>query len=230
VNTLIIIIPARGGSKRVPLKNIYPLNKIPLLTYTLNTINECDLNIKTYISTDDERIVSVASDFKNIEIVMRPIEISTDNASTESALLHVLSEHKKQNETPKWVMTLPPTSPFRKASTIKKFIEQAYTCQENIDCLMSVTENRGDFWQMLNNGIMHRLFPQAPRSQQERTPLYEENSAVYVSRTKSLIETGLIFGRVVKGIVIPSIEGFDINNYEDLIIAENIIKSLKIKS
>ena len=217
---MIIVIPARGGSKRLPHKNIHPLKGKPLLAYTLEAIEAAGLKIPTYVSTDDERIAEVAHAHPGVEVVMRPTEIASDTASTESVLLHVLDVLAVRGYVPQWLMTLPPTSPFRSAGTIRSFAESAANCAKDIDCLMSVTENRGDFWRMQDDGCMQRLFPDAPRRQQDRTPLFEENSAVYVSRTQALRDTGFILGRAVRGIAIPAIEGFDINNPEDMRLAE----------
>lgn len=217
---MIIVIPARGGSKRLPHKNIHPLKGKPLLAYTLEAIAATALDIPTYVSTDDERIAAVARAYPGVEVIMRPDEIASDTASTESVLLHVLDVLAEKGQAPQWLMTLPPTSPFRTATTIRSFAEAVTGCADHIDCLMSVTENRGDFWRMGPDGRMDRLFSDAPRRQQDRTPLFEENSAVYVSRTRALRDTGLILGRAVRGIPIPALEGFDINNPEDMRLAE----------
>jgi CMP-N,N'-diacetyllegionaminic acid synthase len=219
---LIIVIPARGGSKRLPNKNIHPLKGKPLLAYTFEAIAASGLKIPTYLSTDDERIAAVARAYPGVEVVMRPAEIASDTASTESVLLHVLDVLAKRGRAPTWLMTLPPTSPFRSIETIRSFAESAAVCASDIDCLMSVTENRGDFWRTQDDGRMQRLFSDAPRRQQDRSPLFEENSAVYVSRAQSLRDTGSILGRSVRGIAIPAIEGFDINTPEDMRMAESL--------
>lgn len=217
---MIIVIPARGGSKRLPHKNIHPLKGKPLLAYTLEAIAATGLSIPTYVSTDDERIADVARSYPGVEVVIRPAEIAGDTASTESVLLHVMDVLAERGQAPQWLMTLPPTSPFRTAGTIRSFAEAVANCADDFDCLMSVTENRGDFWRMQADGRMVRLFPDAPRRQQDRTPIFEENSAVYVSRTCALRNTGFILGRAVRGIPIPALEGFDINNPEDMRLAE----------
>lgn len=217
---MIIVIPARGGSKRLPHKNILPLKGKPLLAYTLEAIKATGLKIPTYVSTDDERVADVARTYPGVEVVMRPAEFASDTASTESVLLHVLDILAERGQAPRWLMTLPPTSPFRSADTIRKFAESTAGCANDIDCLMSVTEDRSDFWRMHDDGRMQRLFPEAPRRQQDRTPLFEENSAVYMSRAQALRDTGFILGNSVRGIAIPSIEGFDINTAEDMRLAE----------
>ena len=220
---MIVVIPARGGSKRLPQKNIYPLNGRRLLEYTLDEVSAAKVIFPIYLSTDDKKIANVALGYPQVEVLYRPKEIAKDNASTESVLLHTLDMMKKRGlEEPKWIMTLPPTNPFRSAATIRKFINFAETCNDNIDCIMSVTENKGDFWKKNDFNNMERIFQNAPRRQQEREPIYEENSAIYVTRTKALKDTGLIFGKIVFGINISRIEGFDINTVEDIKIAERI--------
>mgnify|MGYP001288671682 CR=1 FL=1 len=217
---MIIVVPARGGSKRVPLKNIHLLMGKPLLSYTLESISASGLDIPTYVSTDNEQIASLAKSYPGIEVLMRPQHISDDNASTESVLLHVLDIVSDSSKIPKWLMTLPPTSPFRSPATIRKFALEAMSCEISVDSLMSVTENRGDFWQMHKNGLMKRVSPNAARRQQDREPFYEENSAVYLTRTTALRKTEFILGKNVRGITIPFLEAVDINNNEDFLFAE----------
>ncbi len=219
---MVIVIPARGGSKRIPQKNIYPLKGKPLLCHTLDLIHLSGLRLPTYVSTDEPAIAKVASHYDFIDVVMRPKNLALDNSSTEDVLLHTLDYVSQTKQYPEWIITLPPTSPFRTIPTLIKFVNYAKKCEHDIDCIMSVTENRGDFWRMGGNGIVTRLFPDAPRRQQDRTPLYEENSAIYITRTKSLITTGSILGKVTLGIPISEFEGFDINTIEDIRIAEKI--------
>lgn len=219
---MIIVIPARGGSKRIPRKNIYPLKGKPLLCHTLDLIFLSGLRIPTYVSTDEPAIAEVASHYDFVDVVMRPDSLALDNSSTEDVLIHALDYVSKLKQCPEWIITLPPTSPFRTIPTLIKFINYAKNCSQNIDCIMSVTENRGDFWKMDGEGVLTRLFQDAPRRQQDRIPLYEENSAIYITRTKSLIATKSILGKVTIGLPISVSEGFDINTIEDIRIAEKI--------
>lgn len=219
---MIVVVPARGGSKRLPGKNIHPLAGRPLLEHTLSAVRKARLAFPVFVSTDDDAIAAVAHRCEGVQIIKRPVELATDSASTESVLLHVLDSLMPNGITPEWIMTIPPTSPFRKSETIRRFAEAVLAEPDAQDCLMSVTENRGDFWMTERNGLLTRLFPNAPRRQQDRTPLYEENSAIYVSKVSALRETGSILGGRVRGLVIPPIEGFDINTIDDLRLAEYI--------
>jgi CMP-N,N'-diacetyllegionaminic acid synthase len=219
---MIVVVPARGGSRRVPLKNIAPLGGRPLLSHTLAQAAAAGLLADVVVSTDAEAIALVARE-AGVRVLMRPAALASDTASTESVLLHVLDTLAAEGRRDEWVMTLPPTSPFRSADTIRGFVAQLATIAPAIDCLMSVTETRGDYWRRDAEGRLQRLFPDAPRRQQDREPLYEENSAIYITRVKALRETGFILGRAVEGMAIPGREALDINTAEDLRLAEALM-------
>jgi CMP-N,N'-diacetyllegionaminic acid synthase len=227
---VIVVVPARGGSKRVPYKNIYPLAGKPLLEFTLDAIRAAGLECPVYVSTDDEAIARVAKGQKGVSVIYRPMELADDAATTESVLLHALDEVAAKGISPTWIMTLPPTSPFRKPETIRRFAEAVFAAPDAQDCLMSTTENRGDFWLQQDDGTLLRLFPDAPRRQQERIPMYEENSAIYVTRVSVLRSTGLILGRRVRGVPISANEGFDINTKEDFALAECLAATPAVQS
>lgn len=219
----VIIIPARGGSTRVKNKNIRPLNGRPLLHYSLKCLKEGALLDKTYVSTNDPKIAECAYGC-NANVIDRPDTLANATASTESALLHALDVLETQNIYADWIMTLPPTSPFRTLKNIQDVISLAQNSKNDTDCIMSVTENRGDFW-CLNGGRFQRLFPHAPRRQQDRDPLFEENSAIYMTRVTSLKETNSVLGHKVEPYYMDALEAIDINDPLDFEIAEAISKS-----
>jgi CMP-N-acetylneuraminic acid synthetase len=221
---MIIVIPARGGSKRVLNKNIIQLHGKPLICHTLDTIEEMGLDIPVYVSTDSKQIADIVLEYSKVNVIMRPTKISTDSATTEDVLLHVLETIGFEVD---WVITLPPTSPFRRATTICEFINEVGSSSKKIDCLMSVTENRGDFWHFNNEKKFTRLNPEAPRRQQERNPLYEENSAIYINRVTSLAKYQSIIGGCILPKIISNIEAFDINTNEDLNMAKIIAEKLE---
>jgi CMP-N,N'-diacetyllegionaminic acid synthase len=211
------VIPARGGSKRAPRKNIRPLGGKPLLVYTIAAAREAGLGDATFVSTEDAEIAAVAKAL-GCAVIPRPDTLATDAASTEGVLLHALDEAAKQGWHPKWILTLPPTSPFRRASTIRFFMDHA--AASGVDCLLALTENRASLWRHAPDGKIARLFPDAPRRQQDRAPLYEENSAIYLTAVPVLRATGLVLGTSQRGIAIDPIEGFDINSELDFVLAE----------
>lgn len=221
----LIVIPARGGSKGIPLKNIYPVGGKPLLMYSLEMIKRVEFDGDVAVSTDSEKIKEVAASVPGIEIVDRPQDIAGDKASTESALLHALEvmENRKQCVYDA-VVTLQATSPLRTPETVKACLRQYEIDRDKYDALLTLTETRTDYW--IKDGEAHyrRLYPDAPRRRQDRDPIYIENSAVYITDKQSLIETGSVLGHAVNGYVIPEREGVDINEPIDILLAEELLK------
>tara|TARA_A100001015_G_scaffold317008_1_gene432763 strand:- start:255 stop:938 length:684 start_codon:yes stop_codon:yes gene_type:complete len=218
----IIIIPARGGSKRIKNKNIALLKNKPLLSYTIDTLIEANLLAHTRVSSENYLIKQIAKK-QGVQIIDRPPELASDNASTESVLLDALKQLAKVGVNPQWVMTLPPTSPFRKAKTIKLFMDKIDIIKEDIDCIMSVSATKDDFWRSDDKMILSRLLEDAPRRQQDRQPLYIENSAIYITRVSSLKNYNNILGKKTLGIPLDNLQSIDINTQEDLDYAEFLL-------
>ena len=219
---ILIVIPARGGSKGIPKKNIYLLRGKPLIGYTIEAIQKANLkDADVVVSTDSEEIKQVALSYEGIVVVDRPAELSGDRASTEGALLHAI-DYMETTTTKKYdaVMTMQPTSPLRNAATLIDFVEAYKSNCSDFDAYLSLTEDRTDFWICDDSQAFHRLYPNAPRRRQERCPIYRENSAYYITDVAALRKTHSVLGTKANGFVIPESEGIDINEKVDLIIAE----------
>lgn len=221
---LLIVIPARGGSKGIPKKNIRPLNGKPLLAYTLEAAIKADVSPHIYVSTDCPEISAITANFGG-RVIRRPEAIAHDTASTEAALLHALDTVEASGDRFSAILTLPPTSPLRTSATISAFVERFYEVSDRYDALLSLSEHRGDFWVQEGEGQYRRLFPNAPRRRQERQPLYLENSAMYATRVDALRATSFILGRSSTGFLISDREALDINEPLDLLIAEQLLKN-----
>lgn len=225
----LIVVPARGGSKGIPKKNIYPVNGKPLLMYTLDLLEETELkDADIVVSTDSNDIKAVAKKYRNITVIDRPDEISGDRASTESVLIHALDvmeeKHGKKYDA---VITLQATSPLRKRKTLLEFVEMYENLFPSFDAQISLNEDRTDFWIKREDGRFERLHKDAPRRRQEREPLYVENSAYYITDVDALRSTGSILGTAVNGYIISDVEAVDINDPVDILIAENLIRELE---
>lgn len=225
--SFIIIVPARGGSKRIRRKNLAEVGGKPLISWTLDLLSSMNLQSQTIISSEDKAILELAEQL-NFKAFCRSEMTASDTASTESVLLEVLNQYKHADLSKiEWVVTLQPTSPFRKAETLRWLLEQldgAY----RVDGFFSVTANLGDFWIGRGRNLsLDRLFPDAPRRQQDREPLFEENSAYYATRVKSLVATGSILGPKGRrhGFDIEKIEGFDVNEPFDLLLANALVEA-----
>lgn len=220
--SLLTVIPARGGSKAIPKKNIVPLGGKPLLGWTIEAARAAGNCGRIVVSTDAPDIAAVARRY-GAEVIDRPAELSGDTASTESALLHALDVAEREGELSDAVLTLPPTSPFRKSETIRAFVERFAALAPDEDALFTLHEDRTDFWVQESDGMFRRRDPNAPRRRQDRQPLYAENSAMYCTRTTALRETGFILGRHPVGFIISAEEALDINEPRDLAYAALLI-------
>lgn len=225
---ILVIIPARGGSKGIPLKNIYPLANKPLIEYTIESILNTKNEFTVAVSTDSDEIAQVVSKYSEVHIVKRPENLSGDNASTESTLLHCIEWFEKEKyQKFDYVITLQPTSPFRKSETIDKFVSEFINLGNEYDAQLTLTENYTDFWVQDSVDNFSRLYKNASRRRQERKPLYAENSCIYITSVQTLKETKSVLGSKINGFVIDEIEGFDINEMVDIKIAESYIINLK---
>ena len=211
---ILCVIPARGGSKRVPNKNMAVVGGRPMLWWTIQAALGAGLH--PWVSSESDEILSYAIAHGALAL-RRPLELAADASSTESVLLHALGAAERKP----WVMTLPPTSPLRTAETIQKVLD---TPRGDAEALMTVTDYRGDLWQRCGS-FLTRMQAAAPRRQQEREPLWEENSAVYLTNTMSLYtsQSVLGYGNVI-GVPISRREAWDVNDPLDLLVADALLR------
>lgn len=217
----LIVIPARGGSKGIPKKNIALVSGKPLLEYTIEVALKSGIKGDIVLSTDSDEIANVAKKYSEVTIIERPGYLAEDSAKTEDALLHAV-EYMKQmfNEDYDCVITLQPTSPLRTVNTLREFIEEFKEKAHVHDAQLTLTESRSDYWIREKNGNFKRLFPDAPRQRQERNPIFIENSCIYITTVNALKKNKSVLGSSVNGYVIPEVEGIDINEPIDIVIAE----------
>lgn len=223
MQNLAIVVPARGGSKRIPDKNIVLLGGRPLLCYTLEAARASQVAARLVVSTDSPQIGAIALE-EGAEVIHRPRVLAADASSTEAVLLHALDVFAAEGFSPDALLTLPPTAPLRTARTIQNFVRAFETQGGGFDAMISLTENREYYWMRGTGGAYVRLFPNAPRRRQERTPLYAENSALYLTRSRALRESGSILGRSVTGYPLDPVEALDINEPIDLAWAEFLLR------
>lgn len=181
MHSILAIIPARGGSKGIPRKNIRLLAGKPLIAYTIEQARGAQAITRVIVSTDHDEIASVAEEF-GAEVVKRPAELATDTATSESALKHVL-EHLAETEkyAPDLVVFLQCTSPVRTPNDIDRAIQ--LLLDQKADSLVSVTLWHGTNW-TLEDGKAESVtfdYRNRPRRQDMR-PQFRENGSIYVFR------------------------------------------------
>ena len=216
------IIPARGGSKAIPRKNIVLLGGKSLLAWTAEAASASQLN-QIIVSTDDEEIASHA-EACGIEVpFLRPAAIAGDDAATIDVVLHALDELATEFDA---VMVLQPTSPFRTVADIDACL--LLLNNSDADSVISVVDVGGHHparMKFLKDGILvDPPFGEQieNQSRQDLTPMYIRNGAIYLTRTH-VIQAGTFKGRVCLAHVMPPERSINIDEPLDLAIAEAMV-------
>jgi CMP-N,N'-diacetyllegionaminic acid synthase len=218
---VLAIVPARGGSKGLPSKNIRMIAGKPLLAYTIQCARRSRSIDRLVVSTDAEAIANIARE-AGAEVIMRPAAFATDEAPTELALLHALDTLKAvDGYEPDAVMTLEPTSPLRSPELIDRCVDAM--CRHDADSILTVTETRECFGTIVDGRFEYLIKNQA-RRRQERAPLYRESSTVYLTRVQTLRTRRSVLGERLYPVIVDPAEAIDINSPLDLAVAEAVLR------
>jgi CMP-N-acetylneuraminic acid synthetase len=216
------IIPARGGSKSIRNKNMHLLGGKPLIFYTINQALKSKIFDKIIVSTDSNTIIDYSKKFKGISVIKRPKNISGDKSPTIDALLHACNVlYKEKGVYPHIVLTIEPTSPFRKVSTIKKSINLLKK-NKKIDSIMSVKKTKEVFVNIKKNLV---ILSKKARRRQDRDFLFIETGTLWATKYDVLKKKKSILGKNCLPIFVDQIESIDINEKKDLELASIIIKN-----
>lgn len=212
----IAIIPARGGSKRLPNKNIRCLNHIPLIAYSIKYARKHHFIDQVYVTTNCPEIKKVAISY-GAQVIDRPEHLSGDFEPTVSALKHVLLTI----QTPvKNVILLQATNPLRPVNlltdTFNTFINN------NLDSLFTVSRNENKLGKIQNNTFIPFNYTIGQRSQ-DLEPLYYENGLVYITQAKHIINNTIITNNAFPFIENSIYSKVDIDYIEDFEYAEFVI-------
>ena len=219
----IIIIPARGGSKRLPGKHIFPLGGLPLIEHSINYAQaNREIISQIIVSTDDLTIKEIAHK-KGVEVVERPQYLSSDTATTVSALKHVLESLNCEAEN---VILLQPTNPLRPT----KLLGEAYKKFQsgNYDSLMAVTRDSHKFGKIENGKFVPFNYTFGQRSQ-DLEPLYYENGLLYIAKSKLILQEKLLGENNYPFITDHPYSTVDIDVREDFEYAEFLLAREKEK-
>lgn len=221
---VLALIPARGGSKGIPGKNLRPLGGKPLLAHTLDQALSAPRIGRVVVSTDDETIARVARDY-GAEVVHRPADLSGDEASSESALLHALEALREADGyEPELVVFLQATSPLRPAGAIDEAIDLLEA--EGADSLFSACPVEGFVWRTAPGQSEPQPLtydPSArPRRQEVGTDLLE-NGSIYVFRPWVLRDLGNRLGGKVTVVSMDPLDSYQVDEPEDLDFMERLL-------
>jgi CMP-N,N'-diacetyllegionaminic acid synthase len=224
----LVIIPARGGSKGVPKKNIKVLGGKPLIQWTIDVAREIFEDNIICVSTDNFQIKKVVENLGLSVPFIRPKNLSTDTAGTYEVLLHALNYYENLGYFPDVIILLQPTSPFRTSKQIKEALE-LYT--SNIDMIVSVKETKSNPYFVLReeneNGFLVKSKDSNNIRRQDVPKVWELNGATYVINTKSLKNNTLNKFEKVKKYEMDEISSHDIDTLYDWELAQFLEKKIK---
>jgi len=225
--SVLAIIPARGGSKGVPRKNIRVVAGKPLIAWSITEAQKSRYIDRLVVSTDDTEIAAVAQQW-NCEVpFLRPKELALDDTPGIAPVVHML---KTLPEMFKLVVLLQPTSPLRSIDDIDGCIE--FIMQKNAkSCVSVVQPNKSPYWmyRIDDNDIMKPLFPGEWGRRQDLPEAYALNGAVYVADTDWLLEKNTFVAEQTVAYKMPQDRSLDIDSEEDLMYFEMIIKNRENK-
>ena len=222
---VLAIIPARGGSKGIPKKNIRLLASKPLIHYTIHSAQGSKYIQDIIVSTDDDEIANVARS-QGATIIKRPSEISSDTSPTIDTILNVIEQCENQCMHPEIVILLQPTSPLRTSSDIDAAIE--LFMHGECDSVISVVEaNHPPYWNMVIKGsYLQPIFDEKTLKmrRQDLPQTYFPNGAIYIASVATLKKNHSFDCPKTKPYIMTADKSIDIDNEFDLFLAETLLK------
>jgi N-acylneuraminate cytidylyltransferase len=220
VTEVVAVIPARGGSKGVPRKNVRRVGGVPLVARAIAAARATASIERVFVSTDDQEIAAVAQEW-GAHVIARPAELADDEASSESVLLHALDALEDQGIIPEVLVFLQATSPFIDPRDIDVAIDLVAANEH--DCVFSAIETYGFVWAAdagIASGVNHD--PSVRPRRQDREPHYLETGAFYVMDAAGFRDARhRFFGRV--GLVeVAERTAIEIDSEEQLALAQAI--------
>ena len=219
----IAIIPARGGSKGLPRKNIKPLLGRPLIAYSIEQCLNSTAIDQVFVSTDDDEIATV-SESCGARIIRRPDPISGDTASSESALVHAMEALERLDIKPDYVFFLQCTSPIRRSDDLDNAFQQLV--EQQADSLLTASPSHSFIWKLDTNNEAQTVnydYRNRPR-RQDMEPQYKENGSFYIFSPRVLAEYGNRLGGKIALHIMPEECAYEIDSEVDFKVIESLMQ------
>ena len=223
---MMAIIPARGGSKGLPRKNLRPLGGIPLIAWTIKAAKESQLIDFVVVTSDDPEILDIAQQFGADHLISRPKFLASDNATTIQVVDHVF----ELLPPPKTFVLLQPTSPLRSSAVLNHAID--FFIENNALSLVSVTESsESPYWTFLiQNQSLVPVIPtlQMPNLRQQIPKTFVLNGAIYISDTQLFLKIRKFVSEYSLPYIMEKQISIDIDSLEDFEAASIILERQRL--
>ena len=230
VDDILVVIPARGGSKGIPMKNIKPLNGKPLIKYSIEFALKHFKKEQIVVSTDHKDIQRVAQSCGIPTPTLRPNHLAQDKSATYDVLLDIIKQKKAEGFNFNRMLLLQPTSPFRSSNHLINILEMD---RPNIDMIVSVKEAKSNPYFNLfeedNLGFLALSKQSDVGGRQFAPKVYEYNGSIYLMKIARLEKNKISEFDRVKKYIMTSIQSLDLDTQLDWDFAEYILKENKIE-
>lgn len=221
------IIPARGGSKGIPGKNLKELGGNPLIWYTITAAQQAKTLDKNVISTEDNEIAKYSKS-QGVQVVRRPNNLASDTSLVIDAVKHTLEFLKSESDyEPDIVLLLNPTSPFRYANSIDQAVSKLVNSdiESVFGAVVSIRSTMlwYGIWEKEENGSIKAMYdPHKPKNRQEAgfKPYVLENGSIYAAKTHVIHKYNSLIGLTADYVLMSPTDSLDINVPQDLELAK----------
>lgn len=226
VKDCLVIIPARGGSKGIPKKNLALINGIPLIEFTIKAALDSALPGRICLTTDNDEIRAHGLQFPIEAPFLRPADLSQDNSGTIPVVKHTLDWYEKNSIfQPEIIMLLQPTCPFRSALSIR----QAYkdfiaTSADSLISVNAVSEHPCEYVMKTESGFRFVLTPPEQPGRQHFPEVFFINGAIYMTTVDFFRTKETLFNKKARLFIMPQEESIDIDTPMDLEYAKWLYK------
>jgi len=219
---ILAIIPARGGSKGIPNKNIIDVQGRPLISYSIASAQKSKYLDKIAVSSDNQEILGISLKY-GAKTIKRPSELSQDNSGMAGVIKHALENLRDQEGfLADWAVLLQPTSPLRKAATINSAIECFGNVCDNYDSLIPLKSIGGKIGKIENQE--YTSIQEIGRQRQEINSFYQECGVVYIFKPEFILNNMFYGKKIFPFIINDFAETIDVDTYNDLKLAEYYLK------
>jgi len=223
------VIPARGGSKSVPRKNLAALNGKPMLAWTIQAAQESRLLTHFVVSSEDEEIIRVARQYGALAPFVRPSELATDEAPSLPVVQHAVREMEQRQEiTYDYVVLLQATSPLRNGTDIDAALEKLIqTGADSVISVVRVAHHHPARMRFIVDDLLVQLPMGESREMQRRQdlpPVYIRNGAIFATRRSVVMEQNSMLGKVSRPYVMPESRSANVDTKFDFLVVEEMMK------
>ena len=222
---VLVVIPARGGSKGIPHKNIKLMNGKPLICYSIDVAREFTIDDNICVTTDDDNIIEVVENYGLMVPFKRPDYLATDTCGSNEVIQHAYQFYEQRGIHYDAILLLQPTSPFRKV----EFLEEACKLyDDSIDMVTSVKLSSCnpyyDGFEENEEGLLTISKGDGTIERRQDAPrVWQQNGSIYVINPKSLMEKGLAHFSRIRKYAMSELYSVDIDNPFDWKVAELLI-------